>query len=97
MMTEETKVDQISEPALIAKLTRRIIPFLVLVYLVAIIDRLNVGFAALTINRDLGLTATMTGAFQVPSLALAACLALGGLATFLVSRRTHSLPITATP
>ncbi len=43
------------------KIARRLIPFLVLCYFVAYLDRVNVGFAALTMNQDLGLTAAMFG------------------------------------
>ena len=35
------------------KISRRLVPFLVLLYLVAFLDRVNVSFAALTMNRDL--------------------------------------------
>ena len=34
----------------IAKVTRRLVPFLMLCYFVAYLDRVNVGFAALTMN-----------------------------------------------
>jgi hypothetical protein len=40
---------------------RRIIPLLAVGYIISYIDRSNVGFAALTMNRDLGLTATQFG------------------------------------
>ena len=40
----------------------RLIPFLMLCYLVAFLDRVNVGFAALTMNKELGLTAEMCSA-----------------------------------
>ena len=43
------------------KVTWRLIPFLVLCYLLNYIDRVNLGFAALEMNRDLGLTATTFG------------------------------------
>jgi ACS family tartrate transporter-like MFS transporter len=43
------------------KVVRRLIPFLMLCYFVAYLDRVNVGFAALTMNADLGLTAEMYG------------------------------------
>jgi MFS family permease len=43
------------------KAAQRLIPFLILCFLVAYIDRVNVGFAALTMNKDLGLTAEMFG------------------------------------
>ena len=39
----------------IAKVTRRIVPFLIVCYFVAYLDRVNVGFAALSMNQDLGL------------------------------------------
>ncbi len=62
----------------IAKVSARLILFLGLCYFVAYLDRVNVGFAALTMNRDLGLTASMFGfgsgifflayfVFEVPS------------------------------
>jgi MFS family permease len=43
------------------KAARRLIPFLILCFLVAYVDRVNVGFAALTMNKELGLTAEMFG------------------------------------
>ena len=44
-----------------AKAAWRLIPFLILCYFVAYLDRVNAGFAALTMNKDLGLTAEMFG------------------------------------
>ena len=35
----------------------RLIPFLILCFFIAFLDRVNVGFAALTMNKELGLTA----------------------------------------
>lgn len=43
------------------KIARRLIPFLMLCYFVAYLDRVNVGFAALTMNKELGLTSEMFG------------------------------------
>jgi MFS family permease len=43
------------------KVSLRLLPLLVLSFVVSYIDRTNVGFAALTMNRDLGLTATEFG------------------------------------
>ncbi len=43
------------------KISRKLIPFLMLCYFVAYLDRVNVGFAALTMNKDLGFTAEMFG------------------------------------
>ncbi|MGF7189806.1 MFS family permease [Robbsia andropogonis] len=50
----------LSERAL-KKAYRRILPFIFLCYVVSYLDRTNVGFAALTMNRDLGLTAEQFG------------------------------------
>jgi ACS family tartrate transporter-like MFS transporter len=44
-----------------AKAAWRLIPFLILCYFVAYLDRVNAGFAALTMNKELGLTAEMFG------------------------------------
>ena len=49
------------ETRTIAKVSRRLIPYLGLCYFIAYLDRVNVGFAALTMNKELGLTATMFG------------------------------------
>ena len=45
----------------LAKVTRRLIPFLLLCYVVAWLDRVNVGFAALQMNEDLGFSAAVYG------------------------------------
>jgi ACS family tartrate transporter-like MFS transporter len=39
----------------------RLIPFLFILYVVAFLDRVNVGFAALEMNRDLGLGPAVYG------------------------------------
>ncbi|HVW22503.1 MAG TPA: MFS transporter [Opitutaceae bacterium] len=49
------------EQRTMAKISWRLMPLAVAAYFVAYIDRTNIGFAALTMNRDLGLTATMYG------------------------------------
>jgi ACS family tartrate transporter-like MFS transporter len=45
----------------LAKIRRRLIPFMFLLYIVSYIDRVNVGFAALQMNQDLGLSAAVFG------------------------------------
>lgn len=45
----------------IAKLFRRLVPYLIICYFAAYLDRVNVSFAALTMNQDLGLSATAYG------------------------------------
>ncbi len=64
----EGRMSEIAAPAsgvlearAIRKITWRLIPFLMLLYFVAFLDRINVGFAALTMNRDIGLTSQMFG------------------------------------
>src|SRR6202453_1335319 len=49
------------EARTIRKVSSRLVPYLVLCYFIAYLDRVNVGFAALTMNKALGLTATMFG------------------------------------
>jgi ACS family tartrate transporter-like MFS transporter len=44
-----------------AKVARRLIPFMVALYTVAFLDRVNVGFAALTMNRDLNFSPQVFG------------------------------------
>jgi ACS family tartrate transporter-like MFS transporter len=44
-----------------AKCARRLIPFLMVLYFVNYLDRVNVGFAALTMNRDLGFSPSVYG------------------------------------
>ena len=66
------------EAQTMGKVSRRLVPYLIVCYFVAYLDRVNVGFAALTMNKALGLTATMFGlgagiffltyfVFEVPS------------------------------
>ncbi len=66
------------EQKTIARVTARLVPFLILCYFVAYLDRVNVGFAALAMNRDLGISQTAYGlgagifflsyfVFEVPS------------------------------
>jgi MFS transporter, ACS family, tartrate transporter len=66
------------EAAVVSRLTRRIVPFLFLLYIVAYLDRINVGFAALEMKKQLGFNDAVIGfaagafflgyfVFQVPS------------------------------
>ena len=43
------------------KVSARLIPFLIVCYFVAYLDRTNVGFAALTMRQDLNISATAYG------------------------------------
>ena len=43
------------------KIAWRLVPFLVLLYMVAFLDRVNISFAALTMNRDMGISESLYG------------------------------------
>ena len=57
---ERADVTSVQESAL-RKATWRLVPLLTLGYLFSYLDRNSIGFAALTMNKDLGLTATQFG------------------------------------
>src|SRR5580693_3546553 len=44
-----------------SKVARRLVPYLMLCYFFCFLDRVNVGFAALQMNTDLGFSATIFG------------------------------------
>ncbi len=52
---------QTLESSTLRKIRTRILPYLFLLYIVAFLDRINIGFAALTMNRELGITAAQFG------------------------------------
>jgi MFS transporter, ACS family, tartrate transporter len=54
-------VSNLIEVATIRKLRIRLLPFLFVLYVVAFIDRINLGFAALTMNRELAITSQQFG------------------------------------
>ena len=49
------------ENRVMRKVAFRIVPFIMLLYFVAYIDRVNIGFAALTMNQDLGFSPAVFG------------------------------------
>jgi MFS transporter, ACS family, tartrate transporter len=49
------------ETRVLRKISYRIVPFIMLLYFIAFIDRVNLGFASLTMNKDLGLSPTVFG------------------------------------
>jgi ACS family tartrate transporter-like MFS transporter len=59
-MIRNGRTDEL-ERRTIAKVSARLVPFLILCYFVAYLDRVNVGFGAATMRRDLGLSATAFG------------------------------------
>src|SRR3954453_6741127 len=54
-------MDDSLEQATMRKVAFRLIPFLCVLYIIAFIDRINIGFASLTMSEDLGLSPTMFG------------------------------------
>jgi len=53
--------DQLNRDAAINKVWWRLVPFLFVLYIFNYLDRINIGFAALSMNKDLVLTATTFG------------------------------------
>src|SRR6202021_2700165 len=49
------------ERATMARVARRLLPMLIACYFVAYLDRVNVGFAGLTMNKDLGFSSAVFG------------------------------------
>ena len=45
----------------IQKMQIRILPYLFLLYVISYLDRINIGFAALTMNKELGITSQQFG------------------------------------
>lgn len=73
-----SQLEAVADAALLRKAGRRLLPLLLVMYLMAYLDRVNIATAALTMNADLGLSATSYGlvsgsfflgyvVFQVPA------------------------------
>lgn len=60
-MDDVTKVNISLEDKTVRKVMWRIVPYVFLLYIVAIIDRVNIGYAALDMNREIGITAEVFG------------------------------------
>lgn len=56
-----TTAETIDADRVISKVARRLIPFLVAGFFAAYLDRVNIGFAALTMNKELGFSAEFFG------------------------------------
>lgn len=54
-------METVDEKKVMSKIFWRLVPFLMALYVLSYIDRINVGFAALTMNKDLGLNAYVYG------------------------------------
>jgi MFS transporter, ACS family, tartrate transporter len=60
----QTRAESISEvtgPAVVRKVAWRLMWFVMALYFLAILDRSNISFAAVSMNKDLGLNAQMFG------------------------------------
>lgn len=53
--------EPVNGPAVLRRVGRRLVPFAFICYVVAYIDRVNIGFAANALQRDLGLTSAQYG------------------------------------
>jgi MFS transporter, ACS family, tartrate transporter len=60
-MTTEANAAGNVESKIIKKLQWRLIPFLFLLYVISFIDRVNIGFAALTMNKELAISSEQFG------------------------------------
>ena len=61
VLTEPADSAPIDERALYRRITRRLIPYMFLLYIAAYVDRVNIGFAKLQMQRDLGMSETVYG------------------------------------
>lgn len=56
-----SQIPVFNEKRTVKKITRRIVPFIFLLYIVSYLDRANIGFAALDMNKALGLSSEVFG------------------------------------
>ncbi|NCE83718.1 MFS transporter [Pseudomonas sp. Q1] len=59
--THPTTLNEAEGERLMHRILWRVVPFIFVCYVISYLDRTNVGFAAISMNKDLGLTATMFG------------------------------------
>lgn len=60
-MPSTAGVEESIEKRIMGKVSRRLLPFICVLYIVAYLDRINVGFAALQMNVDLGISPAAFG------------------------------------
>jgi ACS family tartrate transporter-like MFS transporter len=60
-MPEQSQLIGTPERTALRKVTRRLLPFLFVLYVVCFLDRVNLGFAALQMNHDLGFSPAVYG------------------------------------
>ena len=86
-MSGLSRASDLIEEATIRKLRIRLLPFLFALYVVAFIDRINVGFAALTMNRELAITSQQFGLRLEFSFGATSCLRSPATSSFTASAR----------
>src|SRR5579862_2724457 len=59
--TEMQPTNAIDEKALVRKIAWRIIPFVFILYIISYLDRANIGYAALQMNKELALSSEAFG------------------------------------
>jgi ACS family tartrate transporter-like MFS transporter len=63
-MTSASSIAAVQDPfaaATVHKISLRLVPFLFAIFVVAFVDRINIGFAALTMNKDLAIASQQFG------------------------------------
>jgi MFS transporter, ACS family, tartrate transporter len=60
-MQSQSSIESSVEARVSRKLAWRIIPFVMMLYFISFLDRVNVGFAAMTMNKAIGLSPTAFG------------------------------------
>src|ERR1700739_3171801 len=61
MVSSPGTISSLKEAATVRKIQFKLLPFLFALYVVAFIDRINLGFAALTMNRELAISSQQFG------------------------------------
>lgn len=61
ILTTQNNISEVSGETVLAKVAWRILPLLFLAYVVAFLDRINIGFAQLQMSHDLGFSDAMYG------------------------------------
>jgi len=76
----------------IRKLRIRLLPFLFALYVIPFIDRINLGFAALTMNRELAIPASSSDLRREFSSGVTSCLRSPATSSFTKSVRASGSP-----
>jgi sugar phosphate permease len=80
------------ERSTMRKVYWRLLPLTILVYFLCYLDRINVGFAALTMNKDLGLDAATYGMAPALSSGVTSCSKCRATSSWKSSARASGSP-----